>query len=114
MTQILCSCGADLRAVPFVELQNHDRHSLVSEILEFRAAPKNLGPLNDGHYVQVGLGFGFYVPESDYQELQRLANTTGRIQFLGITRDGNPLYGSRDAITAHPDSAGCIAWIVPK
>jgi hypothetical protein len=27
---VLCSCGADLRAVPFVELQEHDSHGLAS------------------------------------------------------------------------------------
>jgi hypothetical protein len=78
------------------------------------ASPRNFGPLTAGHYVQVGLGFGFYVPELDFAELQALANVTRNIQFLCVTKAGAPLYGTREEILEHPESAGVVAWIVPQ
>jgi hypothetical protein len=72
------------------------------------------GPLQAGHYVQISLGLGFYVPESDYKDLQREANRTNRTQYLGVTKSGQPLRGeSRDSVISHPESAGVVAWIVP-
>lgn len=72
------------------------------------------GPLNDGHYVQVGMGLGFYVPEADFQIVQRLANESRKVQFLSVDRLGRPLYGSRDELLTNPECAGVIAWIVPR
>ncbi|HET6220151.1 MAG TPA: hypothetical protein VFE27_24195 [Acidobacteriaceae bacterium] len=72
-----------------------------------------LGPLKDGHYVQVGMGVGFYVPEADFQTVQRLANETGKVQFLSVDRLGRPLRGSREELLANPECAGVIAWITP-
>ena len=74
----------------------------------------NLGPLTAGHYVQISLGTGFYVPERDFAELQKLANLTRKIQFLGVTKSGESMFGTREEIAARPDSAGLIAWIVPQ
>ncbi|HTH42865.1 MAG TPA: hypothetical protein VL498_06855 [Terracidiphilus sp.] len=73
-----------------------------------------LGPLNEGHYVQVGIGLGFYVPEADFETVQRLANETRKVQFLSVDRLGRPLYGSREDLLNNPDCAGVIAWIVPR
>lgn len=76
--------------------------------------PSVVGPLTEGHYVQLGLGLGFYVPESDFQVAQQRANETGKVQFLGISKDGRALHGTREEIKAMPDLAGQIAWIVPR
>lgn len=76
--------------------------------------PMNLGPLNRGHYIQIGLGTGFYVPEADFQQVQERADETRQVQFLGVTKEGTPIHGTRDDIHANPQSAGLIAWIVPK
>ena len=77
-------------------------------------SPSLVGPLTSGHYVQIGMGMGFYVPEEDYQRVQALADETRKVQFLGVTRNGQPLTGRRDEINNHPESAGMIAWIVPQ
>ena len=77
-------------------------------------APMNLGPLDRGHYIQIGLGTGFYVPESDFQLVQGRANETGRVQFLGVTKAGAPIHGTRDEIHANSESAGLVAWIMPN
>ncbi|HEY2351968.1 MAG TPA: hypothetical protein VGH83_05625 [Candidatus Acidoferrum sp.] len=74
----------------------------------------NTGPLTRGHYVQIGIGIGFYVPEDAFQCVQSIANETGQTQFLGVTKDGRALHTSRDELLAQPDLAGGIAWIVPQ
>jgi hypothetical protein len=89
-------------------------HPIIAAALTRQLEPHNMGPLTAGHYIQVGMGFGFYVPEADFAELQKLANVTHRIQFLGVTTTGEPIYGTREEIHARPDSAGLIAWIVPQ
>jgi len=77
--------------------------------------PSLLGPLTAGRYIQLAMGLGFYVPESDFQTVQELANVTGRVQFLGVTRDGAAIVGtSRAEILEREDSAGLVAWIVPQ
>lgn len=74
-----------------------------------------LGPLTAGRYIQIGMGLGFYVPESDFKTVQDLANITGRVQFLGVTHAGAAILGaSRDEILEREDSAGLVAWIVPQ
>ncbi|HKD38223.1 MAG TPA: hypothetical protein VKB78_15525, partial [Pirellulales bacterium] len=60
--------------------------------------------MNDGHYIAVGAGFGFFVSERDFRDLQDLANALGKVQFLGVTRDGQSLFGTREEILEHPDS----------
>lgn len=104
---------------------------------------QNVGPLTSGRWIQVGGSLGFFVPESDYQLAQLEADLTGRVQFLGVTRDGRalavckcgetaaqhgngnccclvpgclcPRFSSdRDRLLSHPDSAGVCAWITPK
>lgn len=74
----------------------------------------NLGPLSHGHYIQVGLGTGFYIPESAYQAAQAHANETRTVQFVGVARNGAALFGTRDEIHADPDSSGVVAWIFPQ
>jgi hypothetical protein len=76
--------------------------------------PMNLGPLDRGHYIQVGIGTGFYVPEDDFQTLQARANETHTVQFLGVTKAGAPILGTREEIHANPESAGLVAWIMPR
>jgi hypothetical protein len=94
-------------------MNNEHVHPVFASILN-RQLGRNLGPLSTGHYVQIGMGLGFYVPERDYADLQALANVTRRTQFLGITKTGEPLFGTREEIAAHPESAGLIAWIAPQ
>jgi len=74
----------------------------------------NLGPIEQGHYIQIGLGTGFYIPESDYEAAQSRANEMRQVQFVGVTRAGIPIHGTRDEIHANPESAGLVAWIFPK
>jgi hypothetical protein len=77
--------------------------------------PITFGPLQAGHYVQISLGLGFYVPESDYKDLQREANRTNRTQYLGVTKSGQALRGASLAeVISHPDSAGVVACLVPS
>ena len=79
------------------------------------ALPSLLGPLTAGRYIQISLGLGFYVPEEDFNSVQALANATGRVQFLGITKAGAAIVGaSRDELLTREDSAGLVAWIVPQ
>lgn len=73
----------------------------------------NLGPLERGHYIQVGMATGFYIPEADYQTAQARANELHTIQFVGVTKAGAALHGDREEILAHPESAGIVAWITP-
>ena len=87
--------------------------AIASAFKESANMPVNVGPLQSGHYVQVGLGMGFYVPESDFEALQERANQTHKIQFLGVTKAGIPLTGSREQILDDPNTAGVCAWIVP-
>lgn len=75
--------------------------------------PSVLGPVTTGHYIQIGMGLGFYVPESDYQLAKRTANATHRVQFLGVTLGGDPIHASREEILNREDSAGLVAWILP-
>jgi len=77
------------------------------------AEPIVLGPLDRGHYIQVGLGTGFYVPEAEYQQAQAQANETRSVQFIGVTKAGAAIRGTRDEIHANPDSSGVVAWIMP-
>jgi hypothetical protein len=77
------------------------------------ADPMNLGPLDRGHYIQIGLGTGFYIPEADYQTAQSLANESRQVQFVGVTKAGLAIHGTREEIHANPESAGVIAWIMP-
>lgn len=109
---VICSCGTDLRSIPFIELQDHDSHTFNRD-LGAELSPI-VGPLRAGHYVQIALGLGFYVPESDYQCAQELANETGKVQFIGVTRDGRALAGTRDHVLNSADSAGVCAWVVPN
>lgn len=88
-------------------------HSIIDQTLNPFTSRQIAGPLREGHYVQISLGMGFYVPEAAFHAAQQRATATGRIQFLGVTRDGRVLQGERETILAHPDSAGLLAWIVP-
>lgn len=74
----------------------------------------NMGPLDRGHYVQIGLGTGFYIPESDYEQAQAAADETRKCQFVGVTKAGYGLHGTREEILENPESSGVIAWIFPK
>lgn len=78
------------------------------------ADPMTLGPLTQGHYIQVGMGTGFYVPEADYQLALARATESRAVQFLGVTKAGAAIHGTRDDIHQHPHSAGVIAWIFPE
>ena len=109
---VICACGTDLRNIPFIELQNHDSHTF-NRGLGAELSPV-VGPLRAGHYVQIALGLGFYVPEADYQRAQELANESGKVQFLGVTRDGRALAGTREQVLTSADSAGVCAWVVPN
>lgn len=88
-------------------------HSIIDQALNPFTSRQIAGPLREGHYVQISLGMGFYVPEAAFHAAQQRATTTGHIQFLGITRDGRVLEGDRETILAYPDSAGLVVWIVP-
>lgn len=81
---------------------------------ELLAGILNLGPLERGHYIQIGLGTGFYIPEADYQAAQARANELRAVQFVGITKGGKALHGTRDEIHGNRDSAGLVAWIFPQ
>lgn len=76
--------------------------------------PRNLGPLESGVFIPVAAGAGFYVPELEYHELKALATATKRVQFLGVTKDGRCLFGTREQILDSPESAGLVAWIHPE
>lgn len=86
---------------------------LIRETINLFDNPVNVGALTAGHYVQVGMGMGFYVPEEAFQSAQSKANLTGKIQFLGVTKNGVQIHGTREEILDHPNSAGVVAWIVP-
>jgi hypothetical protein len=75
--------------------------------------PMNLGPLDRGHYIQIGLGTGFYIPECDYQAALTRANDLHQVQFVGVTKGGQAIHGTHEEIHGHPESAGVIAWIMP-
>jgi hypothetical protein len=77
-------------------------------------AHQNFGPLTDGHYVQLGIGMGFYVPEADYQIAQRRANETLKVQFLSVDSLGRALHGTREELLGNPECKAGIAWIVPQ
>lgn len=88
-------------------------HSIIDQALNPFTSRQIAGPLREGHYVQISLGMGFYVPEVAFHAAQQRATATGRIQFLGVARDGRVLEGDHETILGHPDSAGLVAWIVP-
>lgn len=94
-------------------LNNHTTLAadLIRETLDTFSHPVNLGTLTAGHYVQVGMGMGFYVPEESYQAVQQIANETGRVQFLTVDKEGQPIHGTRDECLERGN--GCVAWIVP-
>ena len=83
----------------------------LSEVLALNGI---VGPLTRGHYIQIGMGIGFYVPEADYQLAQSRANQTRLVQFLAVTRDGRAVHGSRRELLDRRDLAAGIAWIVPQ
>lgn len=85
----------------------------MKNLFETLTASANLGPLESGHYVQIGMGLGFYVPEAAFQAAQAAANESRKVQFLGVTKAGEPITGTRESIFDHPESAGLVAWIVP-
>jgi hypothetical protein len=76
--------------------------------------PMNLGPLTGGEYIKVGINTGFYVPKADYDLLKTKADETGKLQFLGVTKSGAPIHGTREEILDHPESVGLVAWIKPE
>jgi len=89
---------------------------LIDEVITaaFPGGPQVFGPLTSGHYVQLGMGMGFYVPEADYELAQYRANETGKVQFLAVDKAGNALHGTREELLANPEMSGQIAWIVPR
>lgn len=70
------------------------------------------GPLAEGHYINLCIGLGFYVPEDDFQIAQEKANKTGCTQFLSVDSFGQAVHGSRDHCMEF--GSGCIAWITPE
>lgn len=95
-------------------MENLDLVCMITEGSALLASPMRLGPLTEGHYITIGCNVGFYLPELDFQAAQSRANELRKIQFLGLTRDGEILSGTREEILEHPDSAGVVAWVLPK
>lgn len=80
-----------------------------------------LGPLTSrpgieqgGHFIQVGVCSGFYIPEADYQLALDRANESGKVQFVGLAKNGSGIHATREALHVDPNCDGYIAWIFPE
>lgn len=94
-------------------MQEVTKFVFLPQVLRGKHQPEVIGPVTKGHWVQVGMGIGFYVPEEAYQCVQAIADDTRRVQFLAVTKDGRAIHASRDELVSNPEVSGGIAWIVP-
>ena len=76
--------------------------------------PHILGPLTAGHYIQIGMGAGFFVPERDYETAQGIANATRRVTFLAVSHEGKTIICADRDRALIVATAGLIAWITPQ
>lgn len=89
-------------------------HSLFGALLG-PIMPRSMGGKEEGgHFIPIGLGGGFYIPEADFQLAQGHANITGKVQFVGLAKDGSAIHATREALHVDANCDGFIAWIFPE
>ncbi len=96
------------------EMKNLDLEDF-ARVLAPPVTVRPAGDPADWHYIPVGLGWGFYIPEKDFQFALEQASLQHRIWFVANMRDGRVKHStSRDALYNDPHCNGEIAWIHPN
>jgi len=118
-------CDREAISLPFLlesaasryaaETEMESSLNFVRRIVRETLAPEPLiaGTREGGVYIPVGLGHGFYIPAADYEAAQARAAIAGKVQFVGLARDGSAVHGTRDELQRDPRVDGYIAWIFP-
>lgn len=70
-----------------------------------------IGTLQEGKWISICAGLGFYLPESLYAAAKACAVGTGRIQFATVLEDGTPFWGTREDCLK---VSNMVAWITPR
>jgi len=90
-----------------------DHDFLLEAIRKTLAPPAHAGIAEGGHFIQVSMGHGFYIPEADFKLAQERANQLGKVQFVGLAHDGSAIHATREELHVDARCEGHIAWILP-